>query len=149
MIAIRRQKFVEARSGVPQPETVRRVELGSVDGIRVCNVSGHRVRSSVDVDFVWGGNPGRYGYVPLGEVWIEEELEPDDVVGTIVHELVEEKRMREDGLSYKKAHLVSNDWEGVARQYGALSGPEAMEFAKQILAGKLGRPAPRMVWRAK
>jgi hypothetical protein len=145
---IRRAKFDPKREGVPRAVSIRRVRLGEISDITVCEVSGHLVRVSVDIDFVWGGNPGRYAYVPLGEVWIEAELEKDDVSGTIVHEIVEENLMRVKGLSYAEAHQRANDYEYIARKYEALTGEKAIELAKQIVSEKLGKPTPRISWRA-
>lgn len=71
---------------------------------KVRSVDGEWIRDNVDVDFVEGGNPARYGYIPIDEIWIEDNLKDLDARATLLHELVEECLMQRDGLTYDDAH---------------------------------------------
>lgn len=92
---------------------IRDRQIGEVKGLTVWLVSGRVIRDHVDVDFTTGGNHGRYGYVPEGELWIEATLSPADVAATTVHEASELVLMR---LGYEKAHAEANGWEKKARR---------------------------------
>ena len=78
------------------------------DRLRIVPVDGERVRRDVDVDFTMGGNPSRYAYVPQGELWIGDNLSPPAAISTIVHESVEHRLMKHEGLSYDDAHEAAN-----------------------------------------
>ena len=71
---------------------------------KVYEVSGNLLRTKVDIDFVSGGNPGRYAYVPEGEIWIDENLHPNDLAATVIHEFVECIIMEHKGKSYNHSH---------------------------------------------
>lgn len=87
----------------PVPRGVYTGMLPSRGGMRVRLVDGLRVRDVIDVDFTMGGNPSRYAYVPLGEVWVDECLGDEDRLATAFHETVEHGLMQR-GLSYDDAH---------------------------------------------
>lgn len=81
---------------------VKKKQVGLVDGFKVVDVDGQKIRNKIDTDFTDGGNPARYGYVPKGELWIERNGKVDRPA-TIAHELHETKQMAK-GLTYDKAH---------------------------------------------
>lgn len=65
-----------------------------------------------------GGNSAIYPkYVPRGEIWIDNSLTPQAAACTILHELVEEKLMRQFKFSYDKAHDIANKVEMKLRKY--------------------------------
>ena len=72
--------------------------LGTVDGYTIWAVDGQVVRDRVDIDFTQGGNPAVYGYVPEGEVWVEDKESAKDMAATVLHELVETFLMTHRGL---------------------------------------------------
>lgn len=78
--------------------------MRSIGGYKVYAVDGALVRNAVHIDFTTGGNPGRYSYVPEGEVWIERVLGPADMAASLYHELVETHLMEKYGLDYDTAH---------------------------------------------
>lgn len=78
--------------------------LGHIDGVRVYDVDGEWVRDHLDVDFVLGGNPGRYPFVPASQVWVEQRQSARDKAATLVHELVEYRLMQRCGFDYERAH---------------------------------------------
>lgn len=88
-----------------QLRQVRLRKIGLVGGQPVYVVDGEYLRNrNVDIDFVFGGNGGRYAYVPTGDLWIERTLSKTDAAPTILHEAIEDRLMRTRGLSYDTAH---------------------------------------------
>lgn len=81
-----------------------KVTNASGEVLEVVEVDGEKVRDLVDIDFVAGGNPGRYAYVPHGQIWVESHVSPKDKAATVLHEVHEDDRMRHGGLSYEAAH---------------------------------------------
>lgn len=125
-----RMDFANVRRDLPPRELLQRIRtkmLGTVDGYVCWTVDGELVRNFVDLDFVSGGNPGRYRYVPLGELWVEHGYRPTDAAPTLLHELVESRLMQEAGLGYGPAHDQ------------ALAAEEPMRAL--IVAGRLRVPA--------
>lgn len=82
---------------------------------RIYAVDGAAVRNLVHIDFTTGGNPGRYSYVPEGEVWVERVLEPADAAASLLHEMVETVLMQESGLDYDEAHEEASNVETMLR----------------------------------
>jgi hypothetical protein len=89
--------------------------IATIAGYRIYAVDGVAVRNLVHVDFTTGGNPGRYSYVPEGEVWIERVLEPADAAASLLHEMVETVLMQETGLDYDAGHEEASNVETMLR----------------------------------
>jgi hypothetical protein len=89
--------------------------IARIVGYKVFAVDGAAVRNLVHIDFTTGGNPGRYSYVPEGEVWVERVLEPSDAAASLLHELVETILMQEGGLDYDAAHEEASGVETMLR----------------------------------
>jgi hypothetical protein len=86
---------------------------GSMFNYDVYAIDGEFIRNEIEVDFVEGGNHGRYpGFIPEDEIWIEEFLSPLDFAATAIHEFVEVTLMRRGGMGYEAAH----DYANVAEQ---------------------------------
>ena len=86
-----------------EPPRIRR--LGYVTGLPVYLVSGERVRNDIDIDFTQGGNEAAYpGYVPAGEIWIDDAMHVLDRIATIFHEIVERNLVLYGGINYDEAH---------------------------------------------
>lgn len=103
----------EARSEVRPADAraVRKKKIGTVRGYQVYSVDGTAIRDRIDPDFIGGGNPSRYGYVPLGEIWIERGTPRGDLVPYALHEATEAELMKRDGLTYDQAHAQATDAE--------------------------------------
>jgi hypothetical protein len=79
--------------------------IGKFIGLyNVYEVNGDLIRTDIDIDFVSGGNPGRYAYVPEGEIWIDSNLLPNDFAATVIHEFVECMIMEYKEKSYNHSH---------------------------------------------
>lgn len=89
-----------------EPPRLRR--LGYVTGLPVYLVSGEQVRNQIDIDFTQGGNEAAYpGYVPAGEIWIDDAMHSLDRIATIFHEIVERNLVLYGGINYDKAHDIA------------------------------------------
>lgn len=88
----------------------------SNDKITTYLVNGEYVRNNLYIDFTEGGNDCVYAeWMPAGEIWIDFDINPDEVLFVILHELYERNLMY-DGMSYEEAHSKSNIIEGEARK---------------------------------
>lgn len=71
---------------------------------KIFEVNGDVLRTKIDIDFVSGGNPTRYAYLPENEIWIDENLHPNDFAAIAIHEFVEYMLMKYKKKSYDDAH---------------------------------------------
>ena len=80
--------------------------LRNYKGYKVYIVDGNYVRKHIDIDYLGGGNPSRYQYIPEDEFWIEKLSDgaPEDILGFIVHEYEECEMMKKQGMDYETAH---------------------------------------------
>ncbi len=97
-------------------EKVYQEQIGTIGDYEIWRVDGEYIRDNVNVDYVEGGNPGRYGFVPEGEIWLESEFSLVDLYATMIHEFVEVSHMVEDVWTYDKAHDKANEFETQFRQ---------------------------------
>lgn len=103
------------------PAGIRLRRLRRVRGLDVYLVDGERIRNEIYTDFTMGGTEARYAFIPRGEVWIESTLSPFDRKATLLHEIVERRRMF-DGLSYGDAHDEATEVERMFRRSRRASG---------------------------
>ena len=73
-------------------------------------VDGRLVRDLYDIDFTEGGHDWVYKFVPKGEVWIDNDVEPEERPYILLHELHERNLMKK-GLTYNEAHADSSKIE--------------------------------------
>lgn len=78
---------------------------------KFCLVYAEYIRNNVDIDFVAGGNPARYQYVPKDEIWIESSVSMNDIAATALHEFVECVLMDKKHMSYDDAHDLASKVE--------------------------------------
>jgi len=138
---LRRSHYTPERMGPIHPPGRY---FGELLGWKLKEVDGDWIRTHVDIDFVAGGNPGRYAYNPLDEIWVEKIFAGHDRVATIIHELVEASLMIINGFSYEDAHDVASYMEiGIRRHPVTLTS----EVAKRIVddAHDLAEP---LLWKS-
>jgi|GEM_PF-730731 len=87
--------------------------------IKVWLVDGKYIRTNIDIDFTTGGNPKVYKYIPLDEIWIDDQIHPDEINFDIFHEMYE-SLMIVKGKSYNKAHGNTNKLELKFRKQGSV-----------------------------
>ena len=91
------------------------------DKVTVWLVNGKYVREHFYLDFTQGGHGYVYDFIPLNEVWIDDDLSTDERPYVIAHEFYERALMKE-GVTYDTAHTAANVVEKSARHITRLSG---------------------------
>jgi hypothetical protein len=115
---------------------VKLKKLGRMLSFDVWSVDGEAVRNQLDIDFVAGGNAGRYDFIPDEEIWIESNIEKRGVAPVIVHEIVECIFMQVGGVTYSRAHDMANVIESDMRSLmtrGMLNGGSSVSIALKFL----------------
>jgi len=92
------------------PARVHLEQIGETGDAKIWLVNGRLVRSLFDIDFTEGGHDQVYKFVPKGEVWIDNDIEPDERPYILFHELHERNLMKK-GSSYNEAHVDSSRLE--------------------------------------
>ena len=91
---------------LPMHERTWKQPLGETcpHGRHIMLVDGTHVRNKHDSDFSQGGNGHAYpDFVPMDEIWIDEQIDPVEWPFIAFHEC-EEAELMEKGMSYDKAH---------------------------------------------
>jgi len=102
--------------------------LGKTEkGIGVWLVNGRLVRSAFDIGFTEGGHHLVYDYIPLKEVWIDNDLTAKERPYVIFHEIYERSLMKR-GLTYNQAHYQASKLEWRARR-----NPEVLKENLELL----------------
>lgn len=66
-------------------------------------VDGTAIRNLIDSDYVQGGNPERYSWIPKNEIWIDDSIPKEEAFDVLLHESVETLLMSK-GQDYDTAH---------------------------------------------
>jgi len=117
-------------------QNVYKEQLGSVGNILIMSVDGEYIRDNIDVDFLMGGNPGPYKYVPNNEVWIEYNLSAIDTMSILLHELIEMYHMKSGHMTYNRAHKLADQFEEQLRNVYAnsdISKSEGIEIVEKFV----------------
>lgn len=103
--------------------------LGTIQGLSIYLVSGEQVRNKTDIDFTAGGSEAAYpGYIPKGEIWLDDALHVLDRIATIFHEIVERNLMLYGGVDYDDAHDIACKREIVFRKELQASRPTSTDL---------------------
>jgi len=89
--------------------------LKSDHNLKIYLVDGNKVRTMFKTDFVEGGHGYVYNWIPLNEVWIDNDIKQDEIKFIAHHELVERHLMKK-GRSYDEAHDTASKKEFEMRQ---------------------------------
>jgi len=84
--------------------------------IKVWIVSGELVRDLFFLDFTEGGHGYVYSFIPKNEVWIDDDIEPDEIKFVLLHEL-HERNLMSKGMKYDLAHKKSSEIEYYCRHH--------------------------------
>ncbi len=92
------------------------------DGTKVEEVDGATVRDNIRTEFIGGGNHEATSEIPKNEIWLENNMPPEERSKILLHELVERALLRQNKQkgqatpeAYDKAHDEANKIEGLAR----------------------------------
>jgi hypothetical protein len=114
----RMDKFHEHKKTVLDKDILDRIRkeyIGESHGIKFYYVDGKFIRDHVDDDFCLAGNPGRYKYVPMGEIWADRMHDLGDQAPDMIHEYREMKKMIDEGWDYDRAHEYARKIERTVR----------------------------------
>jgi hypothetical protein len=92
------------------------LEKYSGGGVKVWIVDGELVRDLFFVDYTEGGHDKVYPFVPPGEVWLDDDLQPSELKYVLLHEL-HERHLMAQGWDYNKAHRSSSHIEYSCRHH--------------------------------
>ncbi len=95
---------------------VYRILIENKDGMKIWIVDGLVIRREIFAEFVYGGNPAPYLFVPKNEIWIDHAISVEEFEYTLAHELNEYKLMMKNGMSYTDAHNSSLTLERFMRK---------------------------------
>lgn len=85
-------------------------------GINVWVVNGEIVRDLFFIDFTEGGHDKTYSFIPENEIWIDDDLPPEEREFVLLHEL-HERNLMSKGMRYARAHFNSNKIEFYCRNH--------------------------------
>ena len=98
-------------------------EFGEFDKVSLETVDVTGLRTD-DINFTMGGH--HYVYpelIPEESIFLDNQMDKDNVIATAIHEFVERTFMKFYGIGYEDAHKLSNEIELVARNFMANSLP--------------------------
>ena len=87
--------------------------------INVWIVNGEVVRDLFFIDFTEGGHDKVYSFVPKNEIWIDDDVSPNERKFVMVHE-IHERNLMSKGFNYDKAHLSASAIEYKCRKKPSL-----------------------------
>ncbi|MEK7182237.1 MAG: hypothetical protein AAB679_00540, partial [Patescibacteria group bacterium] len=99
------------------------------NGLQIWLVRGNLVRDFYFIDFTEGGHDNVYSFIPKDEVWIDDDLSPQERRFVLLHE-VHERRLMASGWLYSKAHRSANKIEFVCRNHPFLLAKKLHEEFK-------------------
>jgi hypothetical protein len=88
-------------------ELLKKVKTRIGEEMEVWLVDGNMVRCYLFQDYVCGGHPEVYSWIPPLEIWIDNDLNDLERETTLLHELREYEFMKYDGESYADAHNMA------------------------------------------
>ncbi len=88
----------------------------SNERIKVWVVNGELVRDLFFIDFTEGGHDKVYKFVPMNEIWIDDDLSKEELKFVLLHEL-HERNLMSKGEKYEKAHYSASEIEYHCRHH--------------------------------
>ena len=111
---------------------VYRMHMGIRDGFEIWIVDGATVRREIYPEFLFGGNPQRYLFVPRREIWVDNAIAAEEFGYTVAHELRERGLMARKKISYEDAHRVALDLERSMRREDDSSAREHEKELRKV-----------------
>jgi len=88
----------------------------STKKIKVWVVNGEAVRDLFFIDFTEGGHGYVYSFIPKNEVWIDDDIEPDEIKFVLLHEM-HERNLMSKRMKYDSSHASSSKIEYACRRH--------------------------------
>jgi hypothetical protein len=101
---------------------VYKKKLGKYQGYNVWIVKQEMVQDLYKTDFVDGGNPSVYHWIPQNELWLSDALDKNERYFVLWHEYIERTLMKEKGWTYDRAHERASKTEYNLRKKAGLTG---------------------------
>lgn len=89
------------------PQKLYKQKIAENAGVVVWIVDGELVRDLYYVEYTEGGHHFVYDFVPYNEVWLDDDLDPQERDFVLLHEL-HERYLMHSGLNYEHAHHSSS-----------------------------------------
>ncbi len=124
---------------------VDRIERYSTRALSVWIVRSDVIRDLFYIDFTEGGHAFVYPFVPISEVWIDEDLTPHERPFVVLHELHERNLMAQHRYDYPRAHRSASAVEEFCRQHPATTQRKIAAEAR-IAARPRSLATPQYHW---
>jgi hypothetical protein len=112
--------------GRPKADYIRKIHKRPLktysNGLKVWIVDGELVRDLFFIDYTEGGHDKVYRFIPMAEVWLDDDLTAGERRYVLLHE-VHERRLMAGGMDYYHAHRSSSHIEYVCRHHPARLKP--------------------------
>ena len=90
-------------------------DIAEHEVLKVYIVDGIKVRNMYKTDFVEGGTAFIYPFIPIDEIWIEDQVPEEERPFVLLHEFTERDLMRNERADYDDAHEQASKVEFAAR----------------------------------
>jgi len=132
--------------------------LADYGEVKVWLVNGELVRSALYLEFTEGGHDKVYSFVPENEIWIDDDLSPEERKFVLLHELYERNLMMKNwsyyveeeqqlkhrrGNRFKSAHTAASALEIMCRR-----NPELLDEKLAEEVEKASKKAPLLIARS-
>jgi hypothetical protein len=92
----------------------------STNKLKIWIIRGEVVRDLFFLDFTEGGHDKVYNFIPDNEVWIDDDLGPDERRFVILHE-IHERNLMSLRMKYDNAHRSSSEIEYYCRKHPSMT----------------------------
>lgn len=111
---------------------IYRIQLEEKKNMAIWIVDGLTVRREIFAEFLYGGNPAPYLFVPANEIWIDNAISAEEFEYTLAHELNEYSLMMKKRMSYSAAHDSSLSLERKMRNNDLLTAAEHERITRRV-----------------
>lgn len=113
-----RQKIIKAIDNIITKSEFFKEELKkySRPELKVFVVDGQYVRENMNIDFTEGGHHEAFDFIPENEIWLDLDVNVREIKFVLLHELIERRLMKKEGLKYNSSHTEASKRELNARQ---------------------------------
>jgi hypothetical protein len=101
----------------------------TISKFKVYVVDGDLVRDNYSADFTNFGQHYRFNFIPLNEIWLDQEASPGELDYFVIHAMVEYELMAQ-GMSYDKADDAADNIEKKKRE-------KSKKFSDHVVHKKL------------
>lgn len=109
------RKIFEKNTSKNIPSKIYRRQIENISGLAdIWIINGELVRDLFFIDFTEGGHGYVYNFIPQKEIWIDDDLAPNEREYIILHEL-HERRLMIEGWKYEPAHRSASQIEHYCR----------------------------------